>query len=116
MSRHSSNQTTPATAHFSALSSSTSCLEQEPDAKDLVRKYKRGYFVDWRMCDGHKRGIIDRVDYYLDTNTRDEPKMLTIDLYRLGVRVGTAVVTLPVRLALRVVREPARRLRYLVRR
>ena len=38
------------------------------------------------------------------------------DLYRLGVRVGTAVVTLPVRLALRVLREPARRLRRLVRR
>ena len=38
------------------------------------------------------------------------------DLYRLGVRVGSAVVTLPVRLALRVVREPARRLRRLVRR
>ena len=38
------------------------------------------------------------------------------DLYRLGVRVGTAVVTLPVRLALRVVREPVRRLRQLARR
>ena len=36
------------------------------------------------------------------------------DLYRLGVRVGTAVVTLPVRLALRVLREPVRRLRHLV--
>ena len=38
------------------------------------------------------------------------------DLYRLGVRVGTAVVTLPVRLALRIVREPVRRLRQLARR
>ena len=38
------------------------------------------------------------------------------DLYRRGMRVGTAVVTLPVRLALRVVREPARRLRHLIRR
>jgi hypothetical protein len=38
------------------------------------------------------------------------------DLYRLGVWVGTAVITLPVRLALRVVREPVRRLRHLLRR
>ena len=38
------------------------------------------------------------------------------DLYRLGMRVGTAVVTLPVRLALRVVREPVRRLWHLARR
>ena len=36
------------------------------------------------------------------------------DLYRLGVRVGSAVVTLPVRMALFAVRAPARRLRQLV--
>ena len=36
------------------------------------------------------------------------------DLYRLGVRVGSAVVTLPVRLALCAVRAPARRLRQLI--
>ena len=36
------------------------------------------------------------------------------DLWRLGVRVGQAVVALPVRLTLCAVREPVRRLRRLV--
>lgn len=36
------------------------------------------------------------------------------DLWHLGVRVGSAVVTLPVRLAVYAVREPARRLRRLL--
>jgi hypothetical protein len=38
------------------------------------------------------------------------------DLWRLSVRVGSTVATVPVRLALRVVLGPARRLRHLVRR
>jgi hypothetical protein len=36
------------------------------------------------------------------------------DLWRLGVRVGSTLATLPVRLALRAVQAPARRLRRLV--
>ena len=36
------------------------------------------------------------------------------DLWRLGIRVGQAVVALPVRLTLCAVREPVRRLRRLV--
>lgn len=36
------------------------------------------------------------------------------DLWRLGVRVGSALATLPVRLALRTVQGPVRRLRRLV--
>ncbi|WNV73622.1 DNA-directed RNA polymerase subunit alpha C-terminal domain-containing protein [Geodermatophilus sp. DSM 44513] len=36
------------------------------------------------------------------------------DLWRLGVRVGSVVVTLPLRLTLRVVGPPARRLRQLL--
>ena len=38
------------------------------------------------------------------------------DLWRLGVRVGSAIATLPVRLTLYAVREPVRRVRRLLRR
>jgi hypothetical protein len=38
------------------------------------------------------------------------------DLWRLGVRLGSAAATLPLRLTLFAVREPARRLRRLLRR
>nr|WP_256208541.1 class I mannose-6-phosphate isomerase [Paenibacillus sp. CF384] len=44
--------------------------------EDILRKYKRGYFFEWRMADRHKRSLFDRIDYYLDTNTKDDPKMV----------------------------------------
>ena len=40
-------------------------------------KYKRAYFVDWRVADRLKRDLIPRIDFLLDTNQRDEPKMIT---------------------------------------
>lgn len=40
-------------------------------------QYKRSYFVDWRVCDSHKRLITDDVDYYLDTTIPGKPKLVT---------------------------------------
>ena len=40
-------------------------------------KYKRGYFVDWRLADRHKKKLFDEFDYVLDTNVLDDPKMIT---------------------------------------
>jgi len=39
-------------------------------------QYKRGYFVDWRVCDRLKQKLFDKADYWLDTNKKDEPKMI----------------------------------------
>jgi mannose-6-phosphate isomerase class I len=39
-------------------------------------KYKRGYFVDWRVCDRHKRGLFGDVDAFLDTSDADSPKLV----------------------------------------
>jgi mannose-6-phosphate isomerase class I len=36
--------------------------------EDALRKYKRGYFVEWRVADRHKSALFDRVDLVLDTN------------------------------------------------
>lgn len=36
--------------------------------EDLLKKYKRGYFVEWRTADRHKRSLFDGVDFVLDTN------------------------------------------------
>lgn len=38
-----------------------------PD-EDRLRKYKRGFFVEWRMADRHKRTMFDRVDFVFDAN------------------------------------------------
>ncbi|WP_426626138.1 class I mannose-6-phosphate isomerase [Leifsonia sp. McL0607] len=36
--------------------------------EDTLRKYKRGFFVEWRVADRHKRRFLDRIDYLLDSN------------------------------------------------
>lgn len=39
-------------------------------------QYKRGFFVDWRVCDRLKQELFDKADYWLDTNKRNIPKMV----------------------------------------
>ncbi|MEM8875914.1 MAG: class I mannose-6-phosphate isomerase [Planctomycetota bacterium] len=36
--------------------------------------YKRSFFVDWRTLDAHKRPLLERADFFLDTTT-DTPKL-----------------------------------------
>lgn len=45
--------------------------------EDMLRKYKRGYFYDWRMADRLKRSLFEHIDYYLDTNVKDDPKFVS---------------------------------------
>jgi hypothetical protein len=49
-------------------------------------KYKRGFFVDWRVADRIKRVLLDRIDYLLDTNDPAAPKMATGEAFRSGLR------------------------------
>ena len=36
--------------------------------EDNLRKVKRGYFVEWRVADRHKRELFGSMDFVLDTN------------------------------------------------
>ncbi|MGL5042937.1 MAG: class I mannose-6-phosphate isomerase [Culicoidibacterales bacterium] len=45
--------------------------------EDFLRKYKRGFFIEWRVADKHKKSLYDEVDFWLDTNTANKPKMIT---------------------------------------
>lgn len=38
--------------------------------------YKRGYFLDWIVCDDLKKQLLPRVDYWLDTHVQGCPKMI----------------------------------------
>jgi mannose-6-phosphate isomerase class I len=49
-------------------------------------KYKRAFFVDWRVADRIKKCLIDQIDYLLDTNDPASPKMITGEAFRAGLR------------------------------
>lgn len=48
--------------------------------------YKRGYFIDWIVCDRLKKHLFDKVDYWLDTHRKDNPKMIERETMLTGLR------------------------------
>lgn len=51
----------------------------------ILTKYKRGFFVEWRMADRHKMANYENFDFVLDTNIADEPKMITAEAFFAGL-------------------------------
>jgi mannose-6-phosphate isomerase class I len=49
-------------------------------------KYKRAYFLDWRVADRIKRQHLDRLNYLLDTTDSSNPTLITGDLFRAALR------------------------------
>lgn len=47
--------------------------------------YKQAYFVDWRLADAEKHHLHGRIDFYVDTTTFQEPKMISGDRYRAAL-------------------------------
>ena len=45
--------------------------------EDILKKYKRGFFVEWRIADKHKAQLFERMDYLMDTNKAGAPKMIS---------------------------------------
>ncbi|MCW5952189.1 MAG: mannose-6-phosphate isomerase, partial [Propionibacteriaceae bacterium] len=59
--------------------------------EDVLRKYKRGFFVEWRVADRHKRPLLQRIDYLLDTTTSvAEAVLVPGEAVRAGLRQATA--------------------------
>ncbi|WP_309129753.1 class I mannose-6-phosphate isomerase [Microbacterium sp.] len=60
--------------------------------EDNLRKYKRGFFVEWRVADRHKRTLFDTIDFVLDGNAiapaekhEHEAGMITGDAFRAAL-------------------------------
>ena len=49
-------------------------------------KYKRAFFLDWRAADRAKACLLNRIDFVLDTNTPDHPRMISGDAFRRGLQ------------------------------
>lgn len=45
--------------------------------EDILKKYKRGYFMEWRIADKHKAERFECFDYVVDTNAANDPKMIS---------------------------------------
>lgn len=52
-------------------------------------KYKRAFFIDWRAADRLKKKLLGHIDFYLDTNDRQMPKMITGETYFEGLRAAS---------------------------
>jgi mannose-6-phosphate isomerase class I len=57
-------------------------------------KYKRGFFVDWRVADRLKGELLPKIDFLLDTTRPDHTKMISGALFR---RALAETVTRPFR-------------------
>lgn len=53
--------------------------------EDALRKIKRGFFIEWRVADKHKRFLFDSIDYFLDTNNMEDVKLVKGDAVRAGL-------------------------------
>ncbi|WP_286032235.1 class I mannose-6-phosphate isomerase [Phocaeicola coprophilus] len=60
-------------------------LGVENKAEGASDHYKRGYFVDWVVCDQLKKQLLSKANYWMDTHIAGEPKMITGDLLRKGL-------------------------------
>ncbi|MDR2563454.1 MAG: class I mannose-6-phosphate isomerase [Prevotellaceae bacterium] len=52
---------------------------------DSAKKYKVAYFIDWPILDRHKKTVLYKSDYIIDANIRNNPKMITRDLFEKGL-------------------------------
>lgn len=53
--------------------------------EDRLKKYKRGFFVEWRVADRLKKKVLKNASYYIDTNKENDPKMITIEALFDGI-------------------------------
>lgn len=52
-------------------------------------RYKRGYFLDWRVADRIKKELLSKMDFLLDTTDPRTPKMVTGDTLRAALKLAT---------------------------
>lgn len=64
--------------------------------EDMLRRYKRAFFVEWRVFDRHKTPLLRRTDFLLDTTQTNQPAMVSGEALRAGLKQTT---TQPFRVA-----------------
>lgn len=57
--------------------------------EDILRRYKRAFFIEWRVFDRHKTPLLKRADFLLDTNNPQQPAMVSGEALRCGLQQTT---------------------------
>jgi mannose-6-phosphate isomerase class I len=57
----------------------------ENQDEDILRRYKRAFFIEWRVFDRHKTPLLKRADFLLDTTVANSPVMVSGDALRAGL-------------------------------
>jgi mannose-6-phosphate isomerase class I len=60
-------------------------FKQQNRDEDVLRKVKRGYFVEWRIADRRKAEVFGQVDWFLDTNVAGDPRLVSGGALRAGL-------------------------------
>ena len=58
-------------------------VDNRSDAVSI--QYKRGLFIDWKVLDYYKDGLWSRVDWWLDTNAANDPKLISAQTFLRGL-------------------------------
>jgi len=58
-------------------------------SEDMLRRYKRAFFIEWRVFDRHKTPLLKRADFMLDTTDSRRPAMVSGDALRAGLKHAT---------------------------
>ncbi|WP_313081145.1 class I mannose-6-phosphate isomerase [Atlantibacter sp.] len=61
----------------------------ENQNEDMLRRYKRAFFIEWRVFDRHKTPLLKRTDFVLDTTQKDRPNLVSGDALRAGLEQAT---------------------------
>lgn len=61
----------------------------ENQHEDILRRYKRAFFIEWRVFDRHKTPLLKRADFVLDTTQKDQPNLVSGDALRAGLEQAT---------------------------
>lgn len=64
--------------------------------EDILRRYKRAFFIEWRVFDRHKTPLLKRADYLLDTTQKEAPTLVSGEALRAALQQTT---TRPFRVA-----------------
>ena len=61
----------------------------ENQHEDMLRRYKRAFFIEWRVFDRHKTPLLRRTDFLLDTTQANQPAMVSGAALRAGLKQTT---------------------------